>query len=311
MSIAYGAGGHGYYARTPITGRAAFAWPAGAHAAFAILVSAEYYEMQPLASAFMPPNLPGGFGRGPYPDYRVYSARAYGNRVGIYRVFEALERSGLRATVALDALSAKLNPRMVGHILRRGDEIAGHGQSVNRVISALMSEQEERDHIRASLDAVEHACGVRPAGWHGPEYGESSRTPALLAELGVSYVLDWPNDEQPVVMTTPHGSLLSIPMLIDFDDVYAQVHRRLTVERWAQCVEDGIDQLIADASGRLLVLNLHPWLIGHPFRSTYLVELLDRIAHKSGLWRTTTGEIAAWYRSQLAGTGGGGERSAR
>jgi len=304
VSVAYNAGEHGYYPRTPIAERAALTWPGGARTAFAIVVSVEHYEMQPPANAFMPPNVPGGFGRGPYPDYRVYSARAYGNRVGIYRVFEALERSGLRATVALDALSAQLHPRLIEHIRRRDYEIIGHGLSVNRVISALMSEQEEQDYIRASLDAIERACGIRPAGWHGPEYGESSRTPALLAQFGVSYVLDWPNDEQPITMATPYGQLISIPMLIDFDDVYAQVHRRLTVERWAQCVEDGIDQLIAEASGRLLVLNLHPWLIGHPFRSTYLAELLDRIAHKSGLWRTTTSEIAAWCRSQIARPGG-------
>lgn len=300
MSAAYDEGGHVYYPREPIAQRVPLVWPSSARAAFAIVVSAEYYEMQPPAGAFMPPNVPGGFGRGPYPDYRVYSTRAYGNRVGIFRVFEAIERAGLRATVALDALSAELNPPLVGHILQRGYEIAGHGQSANRVISALMSESEERDYIRRSLDTVERASGVRPAGWHGPEYGESARTPTLLAELGVRYVLDWPNDEQPFAMTTPYGPLVSVPMLIDLDDVHAQVHRRLTVERWSQCVEDGIDQVLVEASGRLLVLNLHPWLIGHPFRSTYLAELLQRIALKSGLWRATTGEIAAWYRSALS-----------
>jgi len=198
-------------------------------------------------------------------------------------------------------LSARLNADLVKHIQRGGHEVAGHGQSVNRVISALMSEAEERDYIGSALDTLARACGMRPAGWHGPEYGESVRTPTLLAELGVSYVLDWPNDEQPLVMTTPRGSIMSIPMLIDLDDVHALVHRRLTAARWAQSVEDAIDELLAGTAGRLLVLNLHPWLIGHPFRATYLSELLQRVARKQGLWCATAGEIAAWSRTQLAG----------
>jgi hypothetical protein len=41
-------------------------------------------------------------------------------------------------------------------------------------------------------------------------------------------VLDWPNDEQPVAMTTPNGSIVSVPMLVDFDDVYALFHRKIT-----------------------------------------------------------------------------------
>ena len=294
MSTRYGSGAHGYYERA--AHRAPLTLPGGARAAFAVVISAEYYEMQPPSNAFMPPNVPGGFGRGPYPDFRVYSARAYGNRVGIFRVFDVLAAAGIRGTVALDALSAKLNFQLAKHISRRGHEVAAHGQSVNRVISSRMLESEERDYIRASLDAVEEACGVRPTGWHGPEHGELVRTPALLAELGVNYVLDWPNDEQPFVMTTPRGPLISIPMLIDLDDVHAIVHRRLPVERWAQCVEDAVDRLLSEGAGHMLVVNLHPWLIGHPFRATYLAELMDRIARKPKLWHATAGEIAVWYR---------------
>ena len=110
--------GHGYYERAPDTGRLRFAWPNGAQAACAIVVSAEYYEMQPPEDAFTPPNLPGGFGRGPYPDFRNYSARAYGNRVGIFRILEALDRFRVPATVALDLLTVKHCPQLLPHLAR-------------------------------------------------------------------------------------------------------------------------------------------------------------------------------------------------
>jgi len=294
--------GHGFYDRRPLPRRAAVTWPDNASVAFAVLISAEYYEMQPPETAFIPPNVPGGFGRGPYPDFRVYSARAYGNRVGIFRLFEALDRHGLPATVAVDALTARNCPAVVEHAVKRGWEIAGHGQSVTQVISSNMGEAEEREHIKSALDAIESVSGARPVGWHGAEYGESARTPTLLAELGVQYLLDWPNDEQPYAMTTPAGTITSVPTAVDCDDVFCHFHRRITMRRWVQCVVEALDRLADDGrgSGRLLVLNVHPWLMGHPFRVSYLDELLRDVAGRKDVWTATTGAIAAWWKAQGA-----------
>jgi peptidoglycan/xylan/chitin deacetylase (PgdA/CDA1 family) len=293
---------HSFYDRVPLPKRPPLKWPNNASVAFAVLVSAEYYEMQPPDNAFIPPNVPGGFGRGPYPDFRVYTARAYGNRVGVFRLFEALDRYGMAATVAIDALTAQHCPAVAEQAVKRGYEIIGHGQSVTRVISAHMHEDEEREHIRASLDAIEAACGRRPLGWHSPEYGESARTPALLTELGVQYVLDWPNDEQPYTMTTTAGTITSIPVAVDCEDVFSHFHRRITMSRWVSCVTEALDRLATDgiSTGRLLVLNVHPWLMGHPFRVSYFEELLQHITGRKDVWVTTTGAITEWWKNQPA-----------
>ncbi|MDH3605236.1 MAG: hypothetical protein OEU26_37060, partial [Candidatus Tectomicrobia bacterium] len=50
-------------------------------------------------------------------------------------------------------------------------------------------------------------------------------------------------------------------------------------------------------NGRLLVLNLHPWLIGQPFRIRYLNRALDYITRREGVWAATGSEIVDWYRS--------------
>src|SRR5436190_9161957 len=291
---------HTYYPRQPIITRPPLRWPNGARAALAFVISAEYYEMQIPANAFMPPNLPGGFGRGPYPDFRVYSSRAYGSRVGIFRLFDAVDRYGVRPTVALDALTVKHCSRLVPHIVNRGYEIVGHGESVNRMISSKMSEEEERDYILRTLDAIEKATGQRPLGWHGAEYGESFRTPRLLAELGLKYVLDWPNDEQPLTFSTGSGPIVSVPMLIDFDDVYAQFHRKISPARWAQSIEEGVATLLKQPpdAGRVLVVNLHPWLMGHGFRVGHLERVLEAITRRDDIWFATTGEIADWRTPQ-------------
>ncbi len=288
-----------FHENTNIISRPKIAWPDNQALAFAVVVCVEYYELQPPADAFIPPNLPGGFGRGPYPDFRAFTQREYGNRVGIFRVIEALDRSTISATVAVDASVARRYPYLIRQFRQRNWPMLGHGISLTQVISNKMSEEEERNYIKASLDEIEKQSGTRPLGWHGPEYGELERTPEILAGLGVRYVLDWPNDEQPYLMRTEAGSLVSIPMALELDDVIAHYHRRISMKRWKQGVIDAIDQLASDGrqNGRHLVLNLHPWLIGHPHRIGFLEELFAEIGERKDIWRTTTGQIAEHFLS--------------
>lgn len=287
---------------SPITGRKNVSWPGGAKLAVGIVVSIEQYEMAQAPGAFLPVTLPGGMGRGPYPDFRSYSLREYGNRIGVFRVMEALDTHGLRATAAIDASVATQKPVILKECRKRGWEIAAHGNAVTQVITAKLDEAQERAQISSALDAIERASGKRPQGWHGPEYGESARTPGLLAELGVKYVLDWPNDELPYAMRTKTGSLVSLPMLVDFDDVFAHWYRKLTMARWQRSIADALDWMIEDGKTRprMLVLNLHPWLIGQPWRISYLDAVLADLKKREGVWCATAGEIADCWREQAA-----------
>ena len=291
---------HEWFDPSPIVTRKAVKWQGGARLAVGIVVSIEQYEMVQAPGAFLPVTLPGGMGRGPYPDFRSYSLREYGNRIGVFRVMETLDRHGLRATAAIDASVAKEKPVILRECQRRGWEIAAHGNAVTQVITAKLDEAAEREQVSAALAAIERASGKRPAGWHGPEYGESARTPGLLAELGVKYVLDWPNDELPYAMRTPSGPIVSLPMLVDFDDVFAHWYRKLSMARWQSSIADALDWMIADGEKhpRMLVLNLHPWLIGQPWRISYLDAVLADLKRREGVWFATAGEIAECWRGQ-------------
>jgi allantoinase len=288
-----------FHSHSTIVSRPPVRWPDGNKVAFAVVVSVEYYEVQPPPDAFIPANLPGGFGRAPYPDVRAFSQREYGNRVGVFRVMDALDRHSVRATAAVDANVACRYPYLIGQFQRRAWEIACHGISLTQVISSRMPPEQERDYILSSKQQVERVTGARAGGWHGPEYGESDRTPMLLAAAGFDYVLDWPNDEQPYWMTTDAGSIVSLPMALELDDVVANYHRKITMARWQRAVIEALDQLLADSStsGRHLVLNVHPWLIGHPHRISFLEDLLKQVRDRTGVWFATAGEIAAHYRT--------------
>jgi allantoinase len=288
---------HDYYPPQPIVARNPLRWPNGARLAFAVVVSIEFYELQPSADAFLPPDLPGGFGRGPYPDFRNYTHREYGARVGLFRLMDVLDARRIKATAAIDARTARERPVILAHCRDRGWEISAHGRAVTDVISSRLDEADERDYIRTSLAALSQAAGTSPRGWHGPEYGESRRTVQLLAESDLDYVLDWPNDEQPYVMRAGYRRLVALPMSVDLDDVIAHWQRKVSMPRWRQSVIEAVDRLRADGetTARHLILNVHPWLMGQAFRSTYFAEVLDHVLGCDDVWIATAGEIASAY----------------
>jgi len=120
-------------------------------------------------------------------------------------VLDVLDKYSIKATLAMDALTAEKYPYLVRHCLDRGCEVIGHGISVSRMITSNMSLEEEDEYIRASVESVTRATGSAPRDWLGPEYGESTRTPQLLPRAGLSYVCNWANDEQPYPMKTDQG----------------------------------------------------------------------------------------------------------
>jgi allantoinase len=289
---------HEHYDWSPLSMRGVLRWPEEARLAVCVLVNLEYTEWHPPDGSVQVATSGGGLAVRPFPDYSRLSHREYGHRVGIFRLLDVLEKHGLKPTVAMDALTAEHYPYIVRHCLERGCEIIGHGISVSRMISSQMSESAEREYIGAAINALKRACGHLPAGWLGPEYGESVRTPQLLAESGIRYVCDWANDEQPYRMKTSQGELFALPIMLELDDLHAMGQRLVPVTRYVKMLTDSFEQLYRDGArnGRLLVLHLHPWLSGQPFRSRYLDKALGTMVRRLGVWPATGNEIIDWYR---------------
>jgi peptidoglycan/xylan/chitin deacetylase (PgdA/CDA1 family) len=291
-----------YYDWSPIITRPPLRWPDGARVAFCVIMNFEHMDWLPPEGAKVAPS---GQRRRPYPavaDIHEVSYHDYGNRVGGFRVMRYLDRHGIRATVAMDAEVARGCGTLVEECRKRNYEFIGHGLALSQMLTERMSESDEREHIRQALDAVRQASGQAPAGWIGMDYGESTRTVRLLAEAGVRYVCDWPNDEQPYRMKVPVGQMVSLPVTVELDDVFTHTLRLIPIQRYMKMITESFDRLYADGatSGRLLVLNLHPTRIGQPFRAKYLGMALDHIMQRQGVWAATGSEIVDWYLKRLA-----------
>ena len=294
--------GDPYVSWSPLPARPPLIWPNRARIAVCVIVSLEQLEWHPREPALVPPSARYG---GPYPavfDPLPPTMREYGNRVGVFRVMEVLDRHGITATVAMDSVLAEQNQYLVAQCLKRNWEFIGHGLTASQMVSAKMGDDEEREYLESALSRLTAATGQSPQGWLGVDYAESHRTVRLLAELGVRYVCDWPNDEQPYPMSVPKGDMTALPVAIGLDEVFSHRFRGLPIARWGQLVRDTFDGLRRGESttGRVLVLSLHPYLIGQPFRIGQLDAALQHIVGHDGVWSATGGEIVDWYRRQTS-----------
>ena len=289
---------HGLYGWSPIVSRDPLVWPNRARIAVAFVVSLGHFEAEVAPGAFDPPTHRSPLRMMPPPDYPTVTHREYGHRVGIFRLFELFDAHAMRATAAVDALTARGYPQLVNECRRRGWEVIAHGVGQRRAITAEMSEADERAYIRFALDAVASVANAMPSGWLSPEQSESIRTPTLLSELGVDYVCDWANDDQPYLIGPADRPLVSLPLMQEISDANLHWNRRVTMAQWAALVCEAFDTLYREGqdSGRLLVLPLHPWCIGQPFRVRYLQQVLAHMEKHDGVWATTGTEIASWYR---------------
>lgn len=290
---------HDVYPYSPIDRRPPFRLPGGARVAVFILLHLEYRELTPPAGAYRDPRFRGEFGDFA-PEYRTWTYREYGDRVGVFRLLSLFDAFALPVSVAINAAEAERRPNLVKEVRSRGYEPIAHGLTATQIITSRMNEVEERAHIRAARDRLERAVGVKPRGWLGQDYGVTPRTSRLLAEEGFDYTLDWPNDEQPY-WQNPDRSLIAVPSQPDWDDVQTLLLRRVPVHSYPQLVRDAIERLTEETVGaRVFGIGVHPWMFGAPHRVRYLRDALEAIDTAPGVLAATTGQIAQWFREGCA-----------
>lgn len=282
---------HDLYPWSNLFDRASLTWPNGRSVAVPIVVSLEWFPIIPNDTPFRAP----GHMQTAYPDYRHYTSREYGSRVGIYRLLDAFASAGVRASVATNAAIAERYPSLVADIVAAGHEIVAHSTDMNGTIASGLPEEDERALIKRSLDILEQATGTRPRGWLSIARSQSFNTPGLLAEAGLDYMLDWVNDELPYRMTTAAGPIVNLPLNHELSDRQIITVQQNSADSYAQQMRDAFDWLAAEATAtgatRMLPLHLTPYIIALPYRIDALEGLLHWIADRPEAWVAPAGEV--------------------
>jgi len=280
-----------------LPGRGTWVWPDEARVAVSFLLHIEFVPLSPPGEL---PNLPASaVHRGPYPRYadvHEVTPHEYGNRVGLFRLMDLLDGYGFSASAAVDTVIAESYQPLVDALVRRDWSILGHGAGGGRLHSEAMPEDEEREAIRRNLEVLRERFGRDIRGWTSAEYAESSRTLALLRESGLGYICGRPNDEQPYPLT---DDLTCMPVSIQLDDVFAGRLRKVDAVEYADSIVRAVDRLVAEepAVPRQLILGLHPWFAGQPFRVKQLRRVLERLAGDPRVWVADLDSVFDHYRS--------------
>ncbi len=277
------------YARSIITERPDYSWPEGKRLAFYIAMNIEVF-------AFGAGNGPDPVNPTSPPTHRNYAWRDYGNRVGIWNLFDLFDEMKLPMSCLVNSYLYDDYPEIFERIRARGDALVGHGRT-NAELQRGLWEDDERRLIADATETIERTAGHKPKGWLGPGAVATNVTPDLLKEAGYTYMLDWPCDDQPIWMDTRAGKILSVPYPFELNDIGQAVFRHQTAREFADMMVDQYDEMVRQSVDRPLVcsISLHSYIAGQPFRLGPLRKVLKHIVEhqdRDRVWFTNSDEIA-------------------
>ena len=280
---------HSRYDFVPLPERKDYNWPGGKRLAFVITTNVEWFAFG------------AGLGHDPAKTgepqtHRNYAWRDYGNRIGIWRMFDLFDELKLPVAHNTNSLVFQYAPQVTDAMRKRGDEVVAHGRTNAENLRGLWQPDEERI-LREVTDTITKHEGRAPRGWMGSGAYETANTPDLLKELGYTYLMDWPMDDQPVWLRTRSGPLLSIPYPIELHDTQVVIHRKQDGEEFCHMVVEQFDEMIEQSRRHPLVMNVsvHPYVFGQPFRLRAFRRALKHcLSHPDAgsVWWTKPGDIA-------------------
>jgi len=227
----------------------------------------------------------------------LLSSGEYGSRAGLPRILRLLERHQIAATFFIPAVSAKLYPDDVKRIAAAGHEVGVHGW-IHEFTGGLERE-DERILMERSIETLEELAGQKPVGIRTGSWEYSANTAALIQELGFLYDSSLMADDSPYEMVhegQPTG-VVELPVEWILDDYpYFNMDRASTTrpytppshvyEVWAAEFD------MAYEEGGVLVLTLHPHIIGHRSRMAMLERLIQYMRSRPGVWFGTHKQVA-------------------
>jgi allantoinase len=289
----------GYYDDWPYHNRPQIKWPNGARVALWVAPNIEFYELDPPLNPFRKawPQ--------PYPAVAGYSIRDYGNRVGHDRQMKLLDKYGIRGSISLSTALCDHHPEIIAACKERDWEFFSHGIYNTRYTYGL-TEVQERDMIRQSMETIHHHTGQACAGYLAPALSHSEVTIDLFAELGRElfgpegglYTCDLFHDDQPTPLHVRSGDpFVSIPYSLEMNDTIAYVVNRVEPRRYGQMIKENFDRLYVEGaqSGTVMCIPTHNYQVSCPHRLRAFEEALDYITGHENVWLTTGREIAQYF----------------
>nr|WP_310525146.1 polysaccharide deacetylase [Polymorphobacter sp.] len=299
------------YPYIPLPERQPLKWPNGARVALIITFNLETWDLTKDTDkpyyAGGPPILPDVL-PGRVPDFPNYSWREYGQRIGIWRLYELFDQLGAKASCTTNAVTFDRRRAMVQAVLDRGWELLAHNWEQGELLSDYAGDPaKEREIVLRTLAKYESETGRKARGWLSSSLRGTLQTADILAEQGCTFYCDIMNDDQPYLLNTPSGPIVSIPYSNEINDFTLLTRRNYTTDQFRDILIEELDVLYDEGAttGRIMNVGLHPHVSGRAHRIRAIREFIQHAQSLPGVWWATRTEIADWYlanhESHIAG----------
>jgi peptidoglycan/xylan/chitin deacetylase (PgdA/CDA1 family) len=233
----------------------------------------------------------------------------FGAREGLERIRDALDRFGLKATVATPAVMARIQARTLRELTQEGHEIAAEGFRHEDVTA--MSRDDEADRIAMTTSVLSDITGRRPEGWFSlPRPGDpfaggtiSPHTMDLLIEADYAYFGNGLADDIPhhwVTDVALRRSILAMPYYYHYDDQFFLMFpsKGTGLEHADSLFRNWRAEFDAQyRRGRHFHMTLHPYAVGFGHRARLLETFLHYVSGFAGVWNATASEVIAHWRT--------------
>ena len=289
------------YDYVPLPHRKPLKWPDGKRLALIITFNLEYWDLLKETEesyyaggpAILPDPLPGNV-----PDWPNYSWREYGQRVGIWRLIDIFDKAGVPATCTMNAKTGLERRPIIDAVNERGWELVAHNYVQSELLTNYQFDPDkEREIIRETLKVYNDVVGRPSKGWLSSSLRSTTQTAGICAQEGLIYFNDLMNDDQPYMLRTEHGPIVSVPYTVEMNDFMMFLRRGNSTSEAVEVMKEQFDVLYEEGaeSGRLMNIGLHPHVIGQPFRARAIREFIEYAKQFDGVWWAKREEIAEWY----------------
>ena len=264
--------------------------PGKARIVFWTIVNYEVWDVgKPMARQL----LPAPTGAPMLPDVVHWGFHEYGMRVGCWRFFELYKRLGIRPTLSANARIIEDYRRVAEEARDAGWEFMGHAYEQG----PIHKEADQAGMINRSMDMMEKFTGKRPVGWLGPGLTQTLDTPENLVEAGVKYIGDWVYDDEPTVIRTAKGPLVTLPYTVELNDIPMMLVQHHESDHLYKRAVESFDRLYAESAERakFMAIAIHPYISGQPFRIGPLERIYDYISKFDGVLHWNGEQMLDWY----------------
>lgn len=262
------------------------AWPGGARVAVALSFDSDHESGELREGG----NSPGRLSQG-----------QYGNRRGVPRILDLLERHSIPATFFVPAVVAMLYPDEQRRVAASGHEIGIHGWIHER--NSILEAKDERELMLRSADTLARIAGTPPVGLRTPSWDFSQHTLSIVREMGLLYDSSLMADDEPYELIEDGEATGIVELPVEWirdDAVYFNMNRFSALRPYTppsavlEIFQSEFDQTVVENG--LFLLTMHPHYIGHRSRIALLERLIEHIRSVPGVWFATHRQVAEYCK---------------